>query len=70
MVGTIIQFCLNGPRGGLLVGYYLTGAYNVPYVMMLALITSNTAGTTKKVVTNAIVWVAYCGGMFILRTNP
>lgn len=70
MVGTIIQFCLSGPRGGLLVGYYLTGAYNVPYVMMLALITSNTAGTTKKVITNAIVWVAYCGGMFILKTNP
>jgi ACS family allantoate permease-like MFS transporter len=63
MAGTVIQFALpNGPRGVLLFGFYLTGAYNVPYVMLLALIASNTAGTTKKVVTSAIVWIAYCAG--------
>lgn len=63
MVGTILQFVLlTGPRGVLLFGYYLTGAYNAPYVMLLALVTSNTAGTTKKIVTSGIVWVAYCAG--------
>ncbi|KAJ9132465.1 Major facilitator superfamily domain, general substrate transporter [Pleurostoma richardsiae] len=62
MIGTILQFALSGPRGVLLFGYYLTGAYNAPYVMLLALIASNTAGTTKKVVTSGIVWAAYCAG--------
>ncbi|OAA68524.1 Major facilitator superfamily domain, general substrate transporter [Niveomyces insectorum RCEF 264] len=62
MVGTVLQFALHGPRGALLAGYYLTGAYNAPYVMMLALVSSNTGGTTKKMVTSAIVWAAYCAG--------
>ena len=62
MIGTILQFSLSGPRGVLLFGYYLTGAYNAPYVILLALMASNTAGTTKKVVTSGIVWVAYCAG--------
>ena len=30
MIGTILQFALSGPRGALLFGYYLTGAYNAP----------------------------------------
>lgn len=65
LAGTIIQFSLiDGPRGVALFGFYLTGAYNAPYVMLLALISSNTAGTTKKVVVNALVWTAYCAGMF------
>ena len=62
MVGTILQFALSGPRGVLLFGYYLSGAYNAPYVMLLALVIANTAGTTKRVVTSGIVWVAYCVG--------
>lgn len=70
LAGTIVLFSIGGPRGALLAGYYLTGAYNVPYVMMLALVISNTAGTTKKVVTSGIIWVGYCAGMLCLRTNP
>ncbi|KAJ6022339.1 hypothetical protein N7499_002898 [Penicillium canescens] len=63
MIGTIIQFSLpHAARGILLFGYYLTGAYNAPYVMLLALVGSNTAGTTKKVVTSGVVWTAYCAG--------
>lgn len=65
MVGIIIQFTLiGGPRGVLLFGFYLTGTYNAPYVMILALVSSNTAGTTKKVVTSGIIWVSYCAGKF------
>lgn len=64
LAGTIIQFSLvdGGPRGVALFGFYLTGAYNAPYVMLLALVSSNTAGTTKKVTVNALVWIAYCAG--------
>lgn len=68
MAGTILQFALlRGPRGILLFGFYLTGAYNAPYVMLLALIASNTAGTTKRVVTSGIVWVAYCAGTLTIN---
>ena len=63
MVGTILQFALSGPKGALLFGYYLSGAYNAPYVMLLALATANTAGTTKRIVTNGLIWVAYCAGL-------
>ncbi|RJE24484.1 Major Facilitator Superfamily [Aspergillus sclerotialis] len=63
LAGAIIKFSLiNGPRGAALFGFYLTGAYNAAYVMLLALVSSNTAGTTKKVVVNALVWIAYCAG--------
>lgn len=63
LIGISIQFALvGGPRGVLLFAYYLTGPYNVPYVMLLAIISSNTAGTTKKVVTSSFVWIAYCAG--------
>lgn len=62
IIGMTMQFTLSGPRGILLFAYYLTGAYNAPYVMLVALISSNVGGTTKKVVTNGIVWTAYCAG--------
>ena len=32
--------------------YYLTGPYNAAFVMVLSMSTANTAGHTKKVVTN------------------
>lgn len=66
IAGTAIQFALfGGARGPRLLGYYLTGAYNSPYVMLLALIASNTAGTTKKVVVSGMVWVSYCVGNIV-----
>ena len=63
LVGTILQFALSvkGPR---LFGYYLSGGYNAPFVMLLALVQSSTAGTTKRMVTSGIIWVAYCAGPF------
>lgn len=39
-------------QAGRLVCYYLTGPYNAAFVMVLSMSTANTAGHTKKVVTN------------------
>lgn len=43
--------------------YYLTGPYNAAFVLILSLVTANTAGHTKKVVTNAFIFLGYCTGL-------
>jgi hypothetical protein len=42
--------------------YLLTGPYNAAFVMILSLQIANTAGHTKKVVTNAVLFLGYCTG--------
>ncbi|KAF2139587.1 uncharacterized protein K452DRAFT_254081 [Aplosporella prunicola CBS 121167] len=42
--------------------YYLTGPYNAAFVLLLSLTIGNTAGHTKKVVTNAVLFLGYCAG--------
>ncbi|KAI9842385.1 MAG: hypothetical protein M1837_007305, partial [Sclerophora amabilis] len=42
--------------------YYLTGPYNAAFVLILSLQTANTAGHTKQVVTNAMLFLGYCAG--------
>ncbi|KAI2628176.1 putative MFS allantoate transporter [Xylaria nigripes] len=49
-------------QAGRLVSYYLTGPYNAAFVMILSLQTANTSGHTKKVVTNAVLFLGYCTG--------
>ena len=49
-------------KAGRLICYYLTGPYNAAFVMILSLQTANTAGHTKKVVTNACLFLGYCTG--------
>ncbi|EXJ86942.1 hypothetical protein A1O3_03896 [Capronia epimyces CBS 606.96] len=53
--------------------YLLTGPYNAAFVMILSLQTANTAGHTKKVVTNAVLFLGYCtgniAGPFFYKTN-
>lgn len=49
-------------KAGRLICYYLTGPYNAAFVMVLSLQTANTAGHTKKVVTNAVRFLGYCTG--------
>jgi hypothetical protein len=39
---------------------YMSYLYLVPYIVALGLNTANTAGHTKKVTTNALVFIAYC----------
>lgn len=50
---------------GRLLCYYLTGPYNACMVLFLSLQTANTAGHTKKVVTNACLFLGYCTGNII-----
>jgi MFS family permease len=45
-----------------LICYYLTGPYNAAFVLILSLQTANIAGHTKKVVTNAVLFLGYCTG--------
>lgn len=45
-----------------LICYYLTGPYNAAFVLILSLTTANTAGHTKKVITNGVLFLGYCTG--------
>lgn len=47
---------------GRLICYYLTGSYQASFVLGLSLITSNTAGQTKKQLTSALIWLGACVG--------
>ncbi|EOD52727.1 putative mfs allantoate protein [Neofusicoccum parvum UCRNP2] len=53
--------------------YYLTGPYNAAFVLVLSLSIGNTAGHTKKVVTNACLFLGYCtgniAGPFFFKTD-
>ncbi|OWZ49238.1 allantoate permease [Cryptococcus neoformans] len=63
IIGTVVMYTIpHSNKAPSLFAYYITGFYNAPYVMSLALMASNTAGTTKKSVTSAIIWMSYCGG--------
>lgn len=57
-----LRFLSADNQAGRLVSYYLTGPYNAAFVMILSMTTANTAGHTKKVVTNAVLFLGYCTG--------
>lgn len=50
------------PTAGPLIGYYLVASFGAPYVLLLALASANTAGSTKKAVTNGAIFVGYNAG--------
>ncbi|KAF5364832.1 hypothetical protein D9757_011269 [Collybiopsis confluens] len=58
---------------GRLISYYLTGSYQASFVLGLSLVTSNTAGQTKKQLTSAFIWLGACigniSGPFFYRTQ-
>ena len=64
VVGLIASVCLyvlpltdfNGRLAALYMSYFYLG----PYIVALGLNTANTAGHTKKVTTNALIFIAYC----------
>ncbi|KAF9074584.1 major facilitator superfamily domain-containing protein [Rhodocollybia butyracea] len=60
-------------HAGRLVCYYLTGSYQTSFVLALSIITSNTAGQTKKQLTSALIWLGACvgniAGPFFYRTQ-
>lgn len=49
--------------------YYLTGPFNASFVLVLSLITANTSGHTKKVITNALMFLGYCIGKPAVNTQ-
>lgn len=40
-------------------------AYPTGYIIMLSLVTANTAGYTKKVTVNAMILIGYCVGKLV-----
>lgn len=60
-----LRFMDPAHKVGRLMCYYLTGPYNAAFVLILSLQIANTSGHTKKVVTNAILFLGYCVGNII-----
>ncbi|WVQ82802.1 hypothetical protein IAT38_004934 [Cryptococcus sp. DSM 104549] len=52
-------------RAGPLIGYYLVASFGAPYVLLLTLASSNTAGATKKGVTSGFIFVGYNVGNIV-----
>ncbi|KAL4895996.1 major facilitator superfamily domain-containing protein [Aspergillus ambiguus] len=57
-----LRFVPLDQKVGRLICYYLTGPYNAAFVLILSMQVANTAGHTKKVVTNAVLFLGYCTG--------
>jgi hypothetical protein len=57
-----LRFVPLEQKVGRLICYYLTGPYNAAFVLVLSLQIANTSGHTKKVVTNAVLFLGYCTG--------
>ncbi|KAL9109084.1 MAG: hypothetical protein Q9227_006175 [Pyrenula ochraceoflavens] len=57
-----LRFVPLDQKVGRLICYYLTGPYNAAFVLVLSLQIANTSGHTKKVVTNAVLFLGYCTG--------
>jgi hypothetical protein len=68
-----LRFVPLDQKVGRYICYLLTGPYNAAFVMILSLQIANTAGHTKKVVTNAVLFLGYCtgniAGPFFYKTN-
>ncbi|ODN73329.1 hypothetical protein, variant [Cryptococcus amylolentus CBS 6039] len=50
---------------GPLIGYYLVATFGAPYVLLLTLASSNTAGATKKGVTSGFIFIGYNVGNIV-----
>jgi MFS family permease len=57
-----LRFVPHDRNVGRYICYLLTGPYNAAFVLILSLQIANTAGHTKKVVTNAVLFLGYCAG--------
>lgn len=57
-----LRFVPASSHAGRYICYLLTGPYNAAFVLILSLQMANTAGHTKKVVTNAVLFLGYCTG--------
>lgn len=57
-----LHFISESRQIGRLICYYLTGSYNASFVIILSILTGNIPGHTKKVVTNAMIFLGVCVG--------
>lgn len=68
MIIALICACLlsfAGNKTARLVGYYVQFVYPVTMICSLSCFSSNTAGHTKKITTNAIYLIGYCVGNLV-----
>lgn len=52
----------NDAYVGRLICFYLTGSYQASFVLSLSLITSNTGGQSKLMITSGMIWFGACIG--------
>lgn len=57
-----LRFVADDHKVGRYICYLLTSPYNASFVMILSMQIANTAGHTKKVVTNAVSFLGCCVG--------
>ncbi|WRT70523.1 uncharacterized protein IL334_007521 [Kwoniella shivajii] len=50
---------------GRLICFYLTGSYQASFVILLSVLTSNTAGQSKKMIVSGVIWFGACIGNII-----
>jgi MFS family permease len=66
IIGSALVFYLAaGNQAGRLAGFYLTAFSNATLPLQFALMNSNTAGHTKRSITNAIMFLGYATGFII-----
>ncbi|TNY20536.1 MFS general substrate transporter [Rhodotorula diobovata] len=66
IVGATIIYCASWERRGVpLFGSFLLATFGSPYVLLLALSTSNVSGSTKKSISAGAIFVGYCVGNII-----
>ncbi|EXJ79503.1 hypothetical protein A1O1_08767 [Capronia coronata CBS 617.96] len=66
IIGSALLFYVKSDnKAGRLAGFYLTGFSNAVLPLQFALMNSNTAGQTKRSITNAIMFLGYATGFII-----
>lgn len=66
LVGTVLIVALPETNDvGRLIGYYMTQASPTAFVALLAMVSSNVAGYTKKTTVAALYLIGYCAGNII-----
>ncbi|KIW12276.1 hypothetical protein PV08_09553 [Exophiala spinifera] len=66
LVGAVIVFAAPyHNKAALLGGFYIMFAFPTGYILLLSMISANTAGHTKKVVTNSLAMIGYSTGNII-----
>jgi hypothetical protein len=66
IIGTALYWKIDrSQKNGLLVAYYIMGAFVASLVLALQMPATNVGGYTKRVTATAVVFLAYCAGNII-----